>query len=1024
MSSLFPLLNRLHYRARLEVVDALVERQKCPACEVSAESMLSQLTAMAFGSLRRAPASEAGVIAADRAEPTFLRSFELWDANYEASLPDLPRGLISSLQDNRLDQYSVQELPEAVLTLFGEIEGKARMHPPLRCTQILYITLSRLCALVGRYEEAQICCTNAVCHVTPRNWRAPQDFSGRLAEATNNVERKWQHRRDVRRRQLQEREQNLFKFSMVDILEAQGKTDEAIDILRTVTNILNSPNGYYYEREPGHTLWHRETRTHDARNLLISLLIKKGHLEDVKRLDHHLDLDDALTNYEEWDNKVIDCFENATQMATALYDRSRYHEASQLQRERVRLSLAHFKGDRRRINQARKDLALSLSHSEDRQRLLEARKYQDWLVRHTDEGEPQISQLRLNRAYTLIQLGENAEGLKDIQAVITPSHEALGNQKCELLTTLLCSGPFLPTLESQEKIQTAFLRLCTIAPSEHATFKLVSSLCTGMTEVPIMHMGNDLRDILQSCLEHQTTSQSWPMRIAFCGPLLWCLCEYGWSNRNRDTLDEAVELASITLNEAVLTNPNVYNMNEIQKIVSAVYTKRALFLYRIQGHVEGDVDFLKETLQKLRNTSKLLSRDDASFGPFHRDLAALLTEQGAAFHDITCIRGAIEIYEDLLRTEGKSKTSKSGRLTNSYELRVELCHTQQILHAFQPGNAPGDSVKDTLQMLSQVREQLQSSREGSIWTQHLLADMFEKEGQIEIAQELHNTLFATMSKMRGKDHPETVSVEKALLQFRSRHSMHHYQYLAEFSRLRYTALRIFGQTHMSSFEYLSCYADALHSDPMAIDEAITLKREVVDKYKHTFGTSHTRFIDSASQLAWMLCRRGGCDHAEGLDLYEECLSSAAKILDPANPRTLRIWEAFLSQKLIDFEKVVDRLTERIAKALRDILPDDTCDWNLRDVRPVRLTAGLATDFVLSAQILGASHTFTTGQARHLKSIMVALDLPAQDQGIVRACLAELISNTMPDYLQPAVQELGLQWTVVREGLRALGDPDA
>lgn len=69
-----------------------------------------------------------------------------------------------------------------------------------------------------------------------------------------NVERKWEHRRDVKRRQLQEREQNLFKFSLVDILEVQGEMDEAIDILRAIPDIINAPNGYYYEQEPGHTL--------------------------------------------------------------------------------------------------------------------------------------------------------------------------------------------------------------------------------------------------------------------------------------------------------------------------------------------------------------------------------------------------------------------------------------------------------------------------------------------------------------------------------------------------------------------------------------------------------------------------------------------------------------------------------------------------------------------------------------------------------------------------------------------------
>ena len=99
----------------------LTETVRCFECRKLAETYLHLCDEFALGTSR--PEPEAPIDTSNRLIRLLGRT-KHYDNDYYVSLPDLPQEIMSSLIVDRVDQYTVDELPRATQILFQEMKGK------------------------------------------------------------------------------------------------------------------------------------------------------------------------------------------------------------------------------------------------------------------------------------------------------------------------------------------------------------------------------------------------------------------------------------------------------------------------------------------------------------------------------------------------------------------------------------------------------------------------------------------------------------------------------------------------------------------------------------------------------------------------------------------------------------------------------------------------------------------------------------------------------------------------------------
>ena len=184
LPEIFPLLNRLHYLIRVQIVSELTERVGCFECRQLAETYLHLCEELVLGTSRPEP-----VARTDTSNRLFrlLGRTKDYDNDYYVSLPDLPQGVVSSFLVDRVDQYTVDELPKAIQILFQETKGKLDNRYTPRSIQVLYSTLSQLFSLIRRNEESEIGHKNALGIKKPSEWRVRQSSAARIRYVTQKM---------------------------------------------------------------------------------------------------------------------------------------------------------------------------------------------------------------------------------------------------------------------------------------------------------------------------------------------------------------------------------------------------------------------------------------------------------------------------------------------------------------------------------------------------------------------------------------------------------------------------------------------------------------------------------------------------------------------------------------------------------------------------------------------------------------------------------------------------------------------
>ena len=358
----------------------LAEPVWCFECRQLADTYLHLCEELAFGTSSPEPVARTDT---SNRLLRLLRRTKDYDNDYYVSLPDMPQEVVSSLLVDRVDQYTVDELPKAIQILFQETKGKLDSGYTPRSIQVLYSTPGRRFSLIGRYDESEICHRNALGMKKPSEWRVGQSFAARMCAVENAAGGKKIMRRQV---QLEEAESNLYTFSWVETLETQCKLET---------------DG---ERFHTHRIIH-------ARNLLIRLFIEQGNLEKVRDMGQHLHLQDALHAHPIWDSKVLDCFKVAEKLASAKLAQRQYQDAAEIQRRLLQMSLEFFPNDNDRIRNIEAQLALSLSYHNEARAIEEAESLQLKIINELEGRNYEVHSIMLNYSYTLAKLDKTDEAL-------------------------------------------------------------------------------------------------------------------------------------------------------------------------------------------------------------------------------------------------------------------------------------------------------------------------------------------------------------------------------------------------------------------------------------------------------------------------------------------------------------------------------------------------------------------------------------------------------------------------------------
>lgn len=1001
-----PLLNRLHYRLRLQIVDNLLQRLRCSICHKQATDLLAACALLGFGNTRSIGnfPSTPGTV-----RQTLEKDLEA-DSSFKTSLPQLPFAVRNLIQDDRADLFTFDEMKSALQTILTELLTKMNIGTNCRSTQILSSTLGRLFTLIGRHEEAALCFYTALTHRPKPRWRTYNELSARL----NLYAAPGDMRMTRDSNQLIEAEHDLFLFSLVHELDILGRQEEAIRELQGIRDITIAPNGLYLERETGrsfHIVIHRIT---DARNLLVRLLLEREMLGEIMHMGQEYDLPDLVGLYgyttEVVPGQALQCFATTEQVALSSFRCGRFDHAERLQRrllsvcseKKIHKSLAE-------TNMVHADLALTLSRSEIVRSIEEANKIQQELIQLArGEDRDLLFNLRLNNIYTLTALGHLDHALLQIEAVLDDDREwreilEITNQATQ---TLRLGTPLLWLYEVPDGLRTTFvvhralLATCPFIKEKEDQQKLIMLLCANPRTSTPLYNYKELIDFLASTIPKSAASVLqqvvlWDRLIC----LLTCV-GIGWE------LPEQFDLAQRCIDEMTNTvsimseNHDVLeNETHVVHLTALALRMKAQYLNTVRGFGITDHTFWDNAVNAHRRASLAESSNrktpGGGFSLAILYLAGILKEKVLAFHDSEEAQEAIEFYSEIVQEH-----------ENLVFARVEYAHLCTELDLFD-GSLTRE--EDPLQLaLAECVNRLGPTHSCTNHTRTMMAHSLEHRGRHAEAGELLSEAAESVRTTMGPSHPQTLRAQFNLFKFQNKRQFelgrHPYSSLADLSSLRYSAAKILGKEHATTQEYLGCYALSLERDEKAVKEAIALKRDVVDALQQAHETAHTKVVQERSELAGMLCRQGGQDHLEGRSEFALSLRSAVNLLGVSHPTTHEIWRQCVSA-ISDVGQKSGKAPSSVAPPAEAMTIPVLASGHAHSPRHLDPTA---YETYLSSYLLGTNHPLTTMLRDKL------LGVNPRWNGLVPS------DEDWKDYFPlPPPRQIREQWTELLEPLRLI-----
>ena len=928
------------------------------------------------------------------------------DLEYWSSLPQLPFEVRNRIQEGRADLYTFDEIPGAILSVMTEILAKTETGTYCRSTQILCGTMGRLFALLGRHEEAAMCFYTSLTHRSKPRWRTYDKFALRMNDWSRSPDGHMEVRRE--RDQLVEAEHDLFLFSLVHEYTILGQSQEAILEMQAVRDIGVAPNGLYLERETGRSFKYIVHRVTDARNLLKVILLDNGMLQELEEMKHEYDIGDTIAclncSHDPIPDQALQCFLTTERVALLLYQRGRFHDAVQIQRLLLK-NCSRIRRDSADIQLLRQALALSLSRCDSAVHIYEASTIQDELIAQTvGEGrEPRFS-LSLNLVHTLAKLGHLGADCNAIQCLLENEPEwktvvlkspKFGRSQSGASSLWLCEIP--DGLRNAPIIQHALLITCIHLEGE-AQLQLITLLCANPPTTGLLDNFEEIIGFLKDATLKSNASV--PFHLMLWDRLVCLLIYIGTVMEQREKFDLAEQTIDEMTNYVSIMSEDHEDEVRAAHLRDLVSCAKAKYLNTIHGFGAADSDFWSEALkahgmtrQKSPDRGKGLGEIDLLSKMF---LAAMLKEKVIAFDDRAEVKELLDLYEDI-----------DTRRDDLLAIHVEQAHITSVLNRANPDNDPQE--EDPLRSaLIDCQTTLGPSHALTNQIRTRLADSLEQSGQFSEACDLLKEVAERVETTFGSTHPQTLRARFNLAKLQSTRGvqlgLHAYSYLPTLSDLRYSAAQVLGKEHPSTQAYLGAYALALERDERAVEEAISTKKEVVKALGEILGVDHTRTIQEQSELAGMLCRRGGEAHFEGRIRFECSVRSAVTLYGVSHPSTQALWRECVAAVTasISGDEVAPSPGQATlsANAITEQARNDCHDEMRRALDPK------AREILLSRILLGAGHPLTLEIRQRLGS-------PPQQCAWIERSNEEMTAIYFP---LPPIKRLKEQWSEFLEPL--------
>ena len=908
----------------------------------------------------------------------------------------------------------------ALHCIMTEVIAKVNTGIHFRSTQILCSTMGRLFSLLGRHEEAALCFYTSLTHRRKPRWRTHNKLHLRFSDYFESRKGHTELLRE--RKQLVEAEHDLFLFSLVHELIILGQSEEAICEMQAVQDIGVAPNGFYLEKETGTFYEYISHRMPDARNLLLGILLDNGMLQEIEDMNQEHDVADALNPDGEKPIRILgdahglshlrdgemptreqglQCFRISERIASLLYQRGRFDDAAQIQRRLLDYCARKYIqlewSDIQMLFQA---LALSLSRCEDMLCTEEASECQKVLMReYLDRGKGTPFSLRLNHLYTQARLGclgADGDSLRDL---LEHDHEwkTSVNKSCDSghfrsRTSFFWLHEIPDGLRTAHMVHQALLATC-IDLEKEAQLQLITLLCARPSKSRILDNYEEIIDYLKDAtLQGKGTVL---YRLMLWDRLICLLACIGtvWEQREMFSVAEQVS-KHLTDYTSALINDDQAKIRATH-LINLVSRAKAQFIITTNSFTPADLDCWKTDL-KAHTMGGGGERKTQGKEPTMTDLVSIVSLAAMLKVKVLALNDAVEVKE-LLKLYSDIEAERDDFLA----ARIECAYIRSILN--QTDHLRYLQEDDPLRhALIECEKALDPSHPLTNQTRTRLAFSLEQHGYFIEARDLLGETVKHAEVTCGSSHPQTLRARLNFLRLQSNRSsqlgLHEYSYLPALSNLRYSAARVFGKEHPQTQEYLGAYALALERDERAVAEAVSTKREVVRSLSETLGGESARTITEESELASMLCRRGGDDHARGRSHFGRSLRSAAALYGSSHSRTRALWRDCVSAVLTTTSgERSTTLSEQMALSSdyrREPAQNNRKDHAAKSLDPE------SYEFMLSRLLLGADHPLTIEmQHRVLKSTQQSTWATIQD--------AEIATRYFP---VPPAKRLVEQWS--------------
>jgi hypothetical protein len=184
-----------------------------------------------------------------------------------------------------------------------------------------------------------------------------------------------------------------------------------------------------------------------------------------------------------------------------------------------------------------------------------------------------------------------------------------------------------------------------------------------------------------------------------------------------------------------------------------------------------------------------------------------------------------------------------------------------------------------------------------------------------------------------------------------------------------------------------------------------------------------------SELAAMLCHGGGQDYQEGQELFGRSMELSVSLFGASHTLTKSIWES-CTLEVAGVSKDDDGIVKKVQQELTLCAAEHCRHYasclgkKLPDGWPAKELVNSAVALVLSSQILGSSHAYSTSMKSQSVKLISKSPFPMASQMAekVELRLMNLVETSLPSKLlaAPLPRRYINQWTSILEHLRVLG----